>query len=180
MAAQRIALFGIYPTFISFEAGVEALKTAEFQSADISVLFPENLKDVRYQEYAKTPTATGAKTGALLGGMFGWLVGLGLLTIPGVGPFVAAGPIAAALAGAGTGGAIGGITGSLAKMGVPEHHAQRYEAQLKPGAILVSVHSNDPHIIERAREILTATGAQDISSFNEVGPDISAMSRSAD
>jgi hypothetical protein len=110
---------------------------------------------------------TGAGAGAVLGGGLGWLVGIGALAIPGLGPFIAAGPIVAALAGAGAGGAIGGLTGALVGMGIPEYEAKRYEGRVKEGGILLSVHSDDSTWTKRAKEILERTGAQDVSSTGE-------------
>src|SRR5580704_5481215 len=107
MAGKNTAVFGIYPTYSDVEEGVDALKEAGFRNTDISVLFPENVgsKDFAHKKNTKAPegAAAGAASGAVLGGALGWLVGIGALAIPGVGPFLAAGPIVAALAGAGTG-----------------------------------------------------------------------------
>jgi hypothetical protein len=97
----------------------------------------------------------------------GWLVGIGALAIPGLGPFIAAGPIMAALAGAGVGGAVGGLTGALIGMGIPEYEAKRYEGRVKDGGILLSVHSDDSAWTKKAKEVLERTGAQDISSTGE-------------
>jgi len=101
----------------------------------------------------------------------GWLLGIGALAIPGLGPFIAAGPIMAALAGAGVGGAVGGITGALVGMGIPEYEAKRYEGRVKGGGILLSVHSDSSQETKRAKQILEATGAQDISSTSETSSD---------
>src|SRR6185436_6071909 len=98
------------------------------------------------------------------GGTLGWLVGIGALAIPGLGPFIAAGPIMAALAGAGVGGAVGGLTGALIGMGIPEYEAKRYEGLIKSGGILLSVHSDNSEWTKRAKEILRRTGADDISA----------------
>src|SRR5205814_2224080 len=117
--------------------------------------------------------STGAGAGALLGGGLGWLAGIGALAIPGLGPFIAAGPIMAALAGAGVGGAVGGITGALIGMGIPEYEAKRYEGRVKSGGILLSVHSDDSEWTKRAKDILEQTGAQDISSTGEASADFS-------
>jgi hypothetical protein len=103
----------------------------------------------------------------VLGGVMGWLLGVGALAIPGIGPFIAAGPIMAALAGAGVAGTIGGIAGALIGMGIPEYEAKRYEGRVKDGGILLSVHSNTSDETKRAKLILEATGAQDISSTSE-------------
>jgi len=101
----------------------------------------------------------------------GWLAGIGALAIPGLGPFIAAGPIMAALAGAGVGGAVGGLTGALIGMGIPEYEAKRYEGRVKDGGILLSVHSDSSDETKRAKEILERTGAKDISSTGEVSVD---------
>ena len=171
MAGKNTAVFGIYPTRVSVEGAVDALKAAGFRNSDISVLFPENTgtKDFAHEKNTKAPegAATGAGTGALLGGGLGWLVGIGALAIPGLGPFIAAGPIVAALAGAGAGGAIGGLTGALVGMGIPEYEAKRYEGRVKNGGILLSVHSDDSQWTKRAKEILERTGAEDVSSTGE-------------
>jgi hypothetical protein len=104
----------------------------------------------------------------------GWLVGVGALAIPGLGPFIAAGPIMAALAGAGVGGTIGGLTGALIGMGIPEYEAKRYEGRVKDGGILLSVHAGSSDWIKRAKEILKRTGAQDIASTGEADADDTA------
>ena len=175
MAGKNTAVFGIYPTRVSVEGAVDALKAAGFRSSDISVLFPENTgtKDFAHEKNTKAPegAATGAGTGALLGGGLGWLVGIGALAIPGLGPYIAAGPIVAALAGAGAGGAIGGLTGALVGMGIPEYEAKRYEGRVKDGGILLSVHSDDSQWTKKAKEILEHSGAQDVSSTGEATGD---------
>ena len=169
------AVFGIYPSYDSVEAAVDALRDAGFRSTDISVLFPENqgTKDFAHEKNTKAPegAATGASSGAVIGGTLGWLTGIGALAIPGLGPFIAAGPIVAALAGVGVGGAIGGITGALIGMGIPEYEAKRYEGRVKEGGILLSVHCDDSNWTKRAKEILERTGAQDVSSTGEAGAD---------
>ena len=107
----------------------------------------------------------------MLGGGLGWLVGIGALAIPGVGPFIAAGPIMAALAGAAVGAAAGGLTGALIGLGIPEYEAKRYEGRIKGGGILLSVHTDDSDWTKRAKDILEQTGAQDISSTSEARAD---------
>ena len=166
MAGKNTAVFGIYPEYADVENGVDALQAAGFRNTDISVLFPENVgtKDFAHKKETKAPegTAAGATTGAVIGGGLGWLAGIGALAIPGLGPFIAAGPIMAALAGVGVGGAVGGITGALIGMGIPEYEAKRYEGRVKDGGILLSVHSDNSEWTKRAKEILERTGAQDI------------------
>jgi|SRR5579859_3367383 Protein of unknown function (DUF3341) len=171
MAGKNTAVFGIYPNRTNVDSAVDALKAAGFKNTDISVLFPENegTKDFAHEKDTKAPegATAGAGTGALLGGGLGWLVGIGALAIPGLGPFIAAGPIMAALAGAGVGGAVGGLTGALIGMGIPEYVAKRYEGRVKDGGILLSVHSDDSQWTKKAKEILERTGAQDVSSTGE-------------
>jgi len=148
----------------------------------VSVLLPENLggREIATQKETKAPegATAGAGTGAVLGGALGWLVGIGALAIPGLGPFIAAGPIMAALAGAGVGGAVGGVTGALVGMGIPEYEAKRYEGRLQKGGILVSVHCDTSDEVNRAKDILNRTGAEDISSTKESSADIKATDAS--
>src|SRR5579871_1554836 len=181
MAGKNTAVFGIYPNPTSVDSAVDALKAAGFHNTDISVLFPESsgTKDFAHEKNTKAPegATTGVGTGAILGGGLGWLVGIGALAIPGLGPFIAAGPIMAALAGAGVGGAVGGITGALVGMGIPEYEAKRYEGTVKDGGILLSVHSDDSVWTKRAKEILERTGAQDVSSTGEATADKDAKVR---
>jgi hypothetical protein len=175
MAGKNTAVFGIYKNRSGVERGVEGLKAAGFSSAAISALFPQNegTKDFATEKHTKAPegATTGAGTGAVLGGGLGWLAGIGALAIPGLGPFIAAGPIMAALAGAGVGGAVGGLTGALIGMGIPEYEAKRYEGRVKDGGILLSVHSDSSDETKRAKEILQQTGAEDISSTGEASGD---------
>src|SRR5450631_4727822 len=171
MAGKNTAVFGIYTDRSSVDRAVEALKAAGFSNSDVSALFPENqgTKDFAHEKNTKAPegAATGAGTGALLGGGLGWLAGIGALAIPGSGPLIAAGPIVAALAGVGVGGAVGGITGALIGMGIPEYEAKRYEGRVKAGGILLSVHCDDSNWTKKAKEILERTGAQDVASTGE-------------
>src|ERR1700731_2597322 len=179
MAGKKTAVFGIYPDRSSVDRGVEALKAAGFSNNDVSVLFPDKqgTKDFAHEKETKAPegAATGAGTGAVLGGGLGWLAGIGALAIPGLGPFIAAGPIMAALAGAGVGGAVGGLTGALIGMGIPEYEAKRYEGRVKDGGILLSVHSDNSEDTKRAKDILDRTGAKDISSTGEAHGDKTAV-----
>jgi hypothetical protein len=170
--AKDIATFGIYPDRVSFEAGLEALRAAGFRPGDVSAVLPERdktTKDLAHEIHTKAPEgiATGAGAGAALGGVFGWLIGIGALTIPGVGILAAAGPIVAALAGAGAAGATGGLIGGLVGAGMPEIEAKRYAGRIREGGYLASVHCDDGDWAERAREILRQTGAHDVVSTHE-------------
>jgi hypothetical protein len=179
MAGKNTSVFGIFTDTASAEHAVQDLKAAGFSNNDISALFPDKqgTRDFAHEKNTKAPegATTGAGTGALLGGGLGWLAGIGALAIPGLGPFIAAGPIMAALAGAGVGGAVGGLTGALIGMGIPEYEAKRYEGRVKDGGILLSIHSDTSAEIKTAKEILERTGAQDISSTGESRGDKSAM-----
>src|SRR5438477_1737909 len=174
--AKNISVFGIYRGQASLENAIVALRDANYRASDISVLFPEGSKtrEFAHEKGTKAPegATTGAATGAVLGGTMGWLAGIGALAIPGVGPFIAAGPIVAALAGAGVGGAVAGIAGALIGMGIPEYEAKRYEGRVKKGGILLSVHSDNSDWTKRAKDILERTGAEDIASTGETKGDV--------
>src|SRR4051812_7637359 len=181
MAGKNTAVFGIYPTYEAVERAVDALRVAGFRNTDISVLFPENVgtKDFAHEKGTKAPegAATGAGTGAVVGGTVGWLAGIGALAIPGLGPFIAAGPIMAALAGVGVGGAVGGLTGALVGMGIPEYEAKRYEGRVKEGGILLSVHCDSSEWTTKAKDLLKRTGADEISSAGEASADFSVSDK---
>ena len=178
---KNTAVFGIYRNRAELERGVDELRAANFRNEDVSVLFPDNVgsKEFAHEKHTKAPegAATGATTGVVVGGTLGWLVGIGALAIPGVGPFIAAGPIMAALAGAGAFGAVGGLTGALVGAGIPEYEAKRYEGRVKDGGILLSVHCDNSDWTKRAKEILERTGAQDVSSTGEASADFDKSDR---
>src|SRR5918996_1941724 len=161
------AVFCIATSEFQAESIVNELKVAGFSDNDISVLFPDKTgtKDFAHEHHTKAPegAATGAGTGGILGGALGWLVGIGALAIPGLGPFIAAGPIMAALSGAAAGAALGGITGALIGFGIPEYEAKRYEGKLKEGNLLISVHADNSSERDRAKTIFEEAGAEDIS-----------------
>jgi len=178
---KNTAVFGIYKDTVSLGQGLERLRSASFRSTDVSVLMPENLgtKDFAHKKETKAPegATTGGVTGGVIGGALGWLAGIGALAIPGLGPFIAAGPIMGLLAGAGAGGAFGGLVGSLVGMGIPEYEAKRYEGRIKSGGILLSVHCDGSEWVKRAKTILEETGAEDISSTGEASADYAASDR---
>jgi hypothetical protein len=165
------AVFGIFKSKPQVENAVEELQSAGFMSSDISVLLPstEGAQNLKTTKESKAPegAATGAGTGAVIGGALGLLAGIGALAIPGIGPFIAAGPIMGALAGAGLGGAVGGITGALIGLGVPEFEAKRYEGYLKSGGFLVSVHTDSADEVKRAEEVMERCGAEDVAATGE-------------
>jgi Heat induced stress protein YflT domain len=165
------SVFGLIDNESQAERVVSELKSAGFSNNDISVLFPDKsgTRDFAHEQHTKAPegAATGAGTGGVLGGALGWLIGIGSLAIPGVGPFIAAGPIMAALAGAGVGAAVGGLSGALVGLGIPEYEAKQYEGKIKEGNILISVHSENSDEVKRAKDIFERNGAHDISSTGE-------------
>jgi hypothetical protein len=173
---KNTAVFGIYPKYASVVSALEVFKDAGFRKTDISILYPENVgtKDFGHVKATKAPEGAAAAggTGAVIGGAVGWLAGIGAIAIPGLGPFIAAGPIMAALAGGAVGGAVGGIGGALVGMGIPEYEAKRYEGRVKKGGILFSVHSDDSKWTKRAKEIFERTGAEDIASTSETHGDL--------
>ena len=175
MAGKNTAAFGIYRDRTHVEEAIDDLLGAGFRNEDISVLFPENTgtKDFAHEKHTKAPegAATGAGTGGAIGGTLGLLAGIGALAIPGVGPFIAAGPIVGALAGLGAGSAVGGLIGALVGMGIPEYEAKRYEGRIKEGGILLSVHCDNSDWVGRAKDILKRTGAEDVASAGEKGAD---------
>ncbi|MBN9662727.1 MAG: DUF3341 domain-containing protein [Acidobacteria bacterium] len=171
MGSKNTAVFGIYKTSVQAENAVDRLIAAGFSNNDISVLLPDvqSSKEFAHEKSTKAPegATTGVATGGALGGTLGLLAGIGALAIPGVGPFIAAGPIMGALAGLGVGGAVGGLIGALVGMGIPEYEARRYEGRVKDGGVLLSVHCDTSQQVSRAKDLLEHSGAEDISSTGE-------------
>jgi hypothetical protein len=178
MAGKKTAVFGIYKSVAQAEQSVDRLLAAGFANDDISVLLPDNesSKEFAHKKDTKAPegTTAGVTAGGVVGGTLGLLAGIGALAIPGVGPFIAAGPIMGALAGLGVGGAVGGLIGALVGMGIPEYEAKRYEGRIKEGGVLLSVHCDTSDEIKRAKELLKNAGAEDISSSGEASADYPA------
>jgi len=182
MAGKNTAVFGIYRDRIHAEEAADALRWAGFRNTDVSALLPDNVgtKDLAHQKNTKAPegAATGGASGGVVGGALGWLAGIGVLAVPGLGPFIAAGPIMGALAGAGAGGTIGGMVGALVGMGMPEYEAKRYDGRIRDGGILLSVHCDDAEWVKRAKEILENSGAENISSSGEAHAGVRQIRRS--
>jgi uncharacterized membrane protein len=154
---------------------VTQLKQAGFAYNDISVLFPDKIGkghlSREHQTKAPEGAIAGVGTGGVLGGALGLMAGLGALTIPGVGPFMAAGPILAALSGAALGAAMGGIAGALIGMGIPEYEAKRYAGKIQKGSVLICVNSETSEETATARQIFACAGAEDISTAGEGIPE---------
>lgn len=169
--AKDIVVYGLYDTRTELEGAITALRNAGFRPTDISVVGaePRGTHDLAHELNTKAPegAAAGGGTGAVIGGVLGWLAGVGVLTIPGLGPFLAAGPIVAALAGIGAGGAVGGMVGALVGIGIPEVEAKRYEGRIRSGRILCSVHCDDGEWAKRAKELMKNSGAKDLAETGE-------------
>lgn len=153
------------------ETIVDELKLAGFTNNDISALLPDKrgTKDFAHEHNTKAPegATAGGVAGLGVGAALGWLAGIGSLAIPGVGPFIAAGPIMAALGGAAVGTAAGGVIGALVGMGIPEFEAKRYDDKIKTGNILISVHTEDSKQRDVAKDIFKRNHADDISTGAE-------------
>lgn len=178
---MKKAVIGITQTQYQAEKIVEQLQQNGFLAADISVLFPnqQGSTDFAMEHSTKAPEGAiaGVGTGGVIGGALGLLVGIGALAIPGLGPFIAAGPLLATLGGAAVGAGVGGIAGALVGMGIPEVEAKLYENRVKAGNILVAVHTDDAKQQKRARAVFDLADAQDVSTMTEVGQPQSSPSR---
>jgi len=165
------AVICLVKTFSQADTLIGLLKDAGFGNSDISVLMPDEAltRDLGYEKHSKAPegATTGIASGALIGGAIGVLAGVGALAIPGLGPFIAAGPIMAGLSGAAVGGTVGGIAGGLIGLGVPEYEAKQYEGKLQEGNLLISVHTENAELARSAAQICHDSGAHDISRVNE-------------
>jgi hypothetical protein len=161
------SVFGIATTHGQAERIVQQLQGQGFTTSEISVLMPDTggTRDVGHVKATKAPE--GATTGAATGGVVGLLAGIGALAIPGVGPFIAAGPIMAALSGAAVGAATGGVVGGLIGLGIPEIEAKRYDEKLRKGNYLIAVHTDESEDVDRAKDIFKTVGAEDISTVSE-------------
>jgi hypothetical protein len=170
---MKKAVFCIAKNQTQAEAIVGQLKIEGFSNNDISVLFPDKsgTKDFAHEQHTKAPegATTGGAVGLGIGAVLGWLAGIGSLAIPGVGPFIAAGPIMGALGGAAAGGATGGIIGALVGMGIPEYEAKQYEGKVRGGNILISVHTDNADERARVKDIFKKANAEDISTSGEEG-----------
>ncbi|HEY1239965.1 MAG TPA: DUF3341 domain-containing protein [Bryobacteraceae bacterium] len=183
MAGKNTTVYGIYRDEEQVSFAIDRMLQSGFRNEDISVLLPDNLgtKDFAHEKHTKAPegTATGATAGGAIGGTIGLLAGVGALAIPGLGPFIAAGPIMAALAGLGVGGTVGGMIGALVGMGLPEYEAKRYEGRIKNGGVLMSVHCDNSDWVDKAKEFMKSTGAEDISSSGEASADYAKTDKPA-
>ncbi|HEY4338338.1 MAG TPA: hypothetical protein VGM97_00145 [Steroidobacteraceae bacterium] len=177
MSLKNLSTVGIYATATQAEVGVDMLIAKGFKSGEISVLLPEHPNNQPARQGAATQvpqttktgsaSAIGATAGGALGGALALLVGAGALAIPGVGPFIAAGPLMAGLAGLGVGGAVGGLGGALVGMGLHEDEVKRYLNQIGSGHTMLVVHCDTPSEVLKAKGILTTSGAAEVSVGNQ-------------
>ena len=169
--SKNSTVLGIVPNRAVAERVIADLVRAGFPASDVSVLLAndDSTRDIALEHGTKAPVGAvaGGTTGGAVGGTLGVLAGMGLLAIPGVGPFVAAGPIMAALSGAALGAAVGSLTGALVGLGVPEVRAKTYEGKLRTGGALVSVHAEDKVRVEAAQKIFALHRAEDVSTTSE-------------
>ena len=169
--AKKTSAFGIYPTREMAENAVDRLLAAGFPNDDISVLLQDNpsLPETTTEKHTKAPegTATGVVAGGIIGGTIGLLAHIGVLALPGLRPLIAAGPIIAALSGIGSGGMLGGVIGALLGFGIPEYEAKRYKGRINTGGILVSVSCDDQQSVQKAKQLLADSGAEDIAAIGE-------------
>src|SRR3954464_2155891 len=165
---SKKSVFCIAKSYAQAEQIVERLQTSGFATGEISVLLPdtEGKHDIGHVKASTAPegATTGAATGGVTGGVLGLLAGIGALAIPGVGPFIAAGPIMAALSGAAVGATTGGVVGGLIGLGIPEIEAKRYEGKLRSGNFLIAVDGCDGDDVDRAKDVFKRHNADDIST----------------
>ena len=166
MLQQQDTVVGLFGDRERARDAIVALKDAGFAAEDISLLMPDRgaAQDLATDTgtHADDGAATGAVAGGLLGGVGGWLVGVGALAIPGLGPFIAAGALAAALGGAAVGAGLGGIAGALVGMGIPEDEARDYEQEVRSGQTLVAVRA-ETRWLDEADRILRHFGARAVT-----------------
>ena len=170
MACHEAAAFGIFANIANAEAAIDGLTMAGFSNQALSVLLSDqdDAKVLATEKTRASESATaGAGVGGVVGGALGLLAGIGVLALPGVGPFIAAGPIMASLAALGVGGAVGGFVGALVGMGIPEFEAKLYDVRVKDGGVLVAVHCESSEGISKARDVLKAVGAEEIATCLE-------------
>jgi uncharacterized membrane protein len=182
---SKSSVFCIAKSASQAEQIVEDLQSSGFDVSEISVLMPDTggKHDFGHVKATKAPegATTGATAGGVTGGVLGLLAGIGALAIPGVGPFIAAGPIMAALSGAALGATTGGLVGGLIGLGIPEIEAKRYEEKLRNGNFLIAVHAEDSDQVDRAKEIFKSAGAEDISTSSlSKAPKGSASTRASE
>ncbi|MBI2686339.1 MAG: DUF3341 domain-containing protein [Acidobacteria bacterium] len=180
MIGEKTTLFGICPDALRAHAAIRDLLDAGVAADTISVLLPDGGDSKEFVNESRMPMPSGkepngAETGVAVGGAvgaaLGLAAGLGALSIPGIGPFLAAGPFLGALTGFGIGGTLGGLLGAMVGVGIPEHLARRYEARLRDGAVMIAVHCINSSEAIRARDVMRGSGVEDVAlTRDKVGP----------
>jgi hypothetical protein len=172
---RNTSVMGIYPDRTTVSDAVNVLHKAGYRAADIAVLSSDNQgsKDFAHEKRTKAfeGAAAGAAVGAALGAAIAWFVSTQNVPLTNLGPLIAAGPVVAALTGAGAGGALGWIAGFLEGLRLTEYVAKRYAGRIRRGGILLSVHCDSPEWCDRAKKTLKTTGARNISSAAEAAAD---------
>jgi hypothetical protein len=173
--ARNTSVIGIYSDRATVSEAINVMTKAGYRAADISVLSSDNQgsKDFAHQKQNKAldGAAIGAAIGAVVGAALAWFISTQPVTVTALGPLVSAGPILAAIAGAGAGGTLGWIVGLLMGMRLTEYVAKRYAGRIVHGGILMSVHCDSPEWCDRAKKTLRDTGARDISAAAETAAD---------
>ena len=171
-------IVGLFDTFAQAQQAVQDLTSSGVRRDDISIIASDSRGEYARELGGESKAGEGAVGGAIgggvLGGVLGLLVGIGALAIPGIGPVIAAGPLAAALgaagasagAGAGIGAASGGLIGALVGAGIPEEEAHVYAEGVRRGGALVSVTTDDMSA-GAVQASLRSHGAVDIRSRGE-------------
>ncbi len=174
MPEKSTSVFGIYPSRSSLEYALSALKIGGVHETAISILLEEHpgIQDRR----ADTPTKNMTESVKMdpgsqdfTGARVDWLAGSGKVAIPGLRPYLMAGPIVSALMGLGVLGKLSGLAEALIELGMPKEEANRYQERIENGGILLLVHCQTPGCLKESR-LLHSTGAENISP----APDASA------
>jgi len=163
---------GVFNDQSDAEKALNALKDAGFSPDQVSVVAKDSreTKDMVERSDMQGAETSGAGTGALLGGIFGgaagWLVGIGALAIPGIGPIVAAGALATTLGGAAVGAVAGGLIGALVGAGIPEEDARSYETHVRAGRILITAQAETSQQAQAARDAFDRHGGSDVRAYD--------------
>jgi hypothetical protein len=179
--ARNTSVMGIYSNRTTVSEALNILKRAGYRAADISVLSSDDQgsKDFAHVKQSKAlhGAAIGAAAGAVVGAALAWFISTQPVTVTALAPLVTAGPVLAAVAGAGAIGALGWIFGLLAGLRLTEYVAKRFAGRILHGGILLSVHCDSPEWCDRAKKTLRDTGARDISSAAETAADYGTSDR---
>jgi hypothetical protein len=169
---------GVFDAQDDAQRALNELKEAGFTPDQVSVVAKDTRETQTMVEGSDMAGAetTGAGTGALLGGILGgaagWLVGIGALAIPGIGPIVAAGALATTLGGAAVGAVAGGLIGALVGAGIPEEDARTYETHVKEGRILITAQATDAQHAQAAHDAFDRYGGSDVRAYDRRDPSI--------